>query len=234
MKLIKNLVNGIENLIFPSSIYCVCCGNIIDETRTYSLCDHCMEHIIWLNEKASIKSDQYNFSYLDKVFSCCQYGLYPRTMVFSLKYNGKTYIARILGRIMADKLNLTEEKFDLVVPVPMFKKKEKRRGFNQAALIGKYLGRETGIKHIADCLIRVSDTPPMRGLGPIERKENVKNMFIISSKWVKILKDKNVLLVDDIFTTGATASECARVLREAGARTVSFIAFASGNDELNK
>lgn len=231
------VVEDVLNLIYPPSLYCICCGNIIDETRIYSLCDHCLEHIHWLNQyeekSKGDMGDNLVCKNLDRVYSCAQYGLYTRNIVFNLKYNKKTYIARIIGKIMADKLNLYGRVYDYIIGVPMFKAKEKKRGFNHAGLIAKYLGKELEVEVRNDMLVRVVDTKPMRGLNPTEREYNIKNVFIFSEKFGKIIDGKSVLIVDDIFTTGSTGAECARIVLEAGAKSVDFIAFASGNDDIN-
>ena len=100
--LLEKLSRGADyalDLLYPPALYCSCCGNLIDESRTYRLCDHCMAHIRW---------DGAEPRYLDgmKILRCTQYGLYERTLIFDLKYNGKTYIARDIAEIMADRLAL--------------------------------------------------------------------------------------------------------------------------------
>ncbi len=208
------------DLLYPPALYCSCCGNLIDESRTYHLCDHCIEHIRW--DGAEPKN-------LDgmKILRCTQYGLYERTLIFDLKYNGKTYLARDIAEIMADRLALAEVDFDVIVPVPMWRRKERKRGFNQAALIGKYLGKRTGKPCLDHCLIRTADTRPMRGLSPTEREENVKGKFALSQKYGTMLEGKHVLLIDDFYTTGSTARSCYQALLCGAPASVTFLAFAA-------
>lgn len=214
------MLSDILDLIFPSSLYCICCGNAIDETRTYNLCDHCIAHIKWDGE------DIKRVMGLD-MLRCTEYGIYERTMIFSLKYNNKRYIARDIGQIMADRLELAEYDFDIIIPVPLHRKKEKLRGFNQAGLIGKYMARATGRVCIEDALIRAHYTRPMRGLSQTERAENIRNQFAINEKYVKMLQGKRIVLVDDFYTTGATARECASVLSSCNPESILFLAFAA-------
>lgn len=213
-------INKVWNLVYPPSLYCICCGNLIDETRTYNLCDHCITHIKWDTESPREVDGL-------KMFRCAEYGIYERTLIFSLKYNGKRYIARDLGRMMADRIKLTGMDFDVIVPVPMHGEKEKARGFNQAALMGKYMGKELGTECVAHGLIRGEHTRPMRGLSPTERAENVRGKFKINEKYVKMLQGKRILLIDDFYTTGSTARECAGVLSEAEPQDIVFLAFAA-------
>ena len=217
---IKGLVSAGLDLLYPPGLYCNCCGNLIDETRTYHLCDHCISHIRWDG------ADPKEIAGM-KMLRCAQYGLYERTLIFSLKYNGKTYIARDIGEIMADRLALAEVSFDVIVPVPLFVGKERERGFNQAALIGKYLGQRTGKPCLEHCLVRLSETRPMRGLSPSEREENVKGKFALSEKYVTMLEGKRVLLIDDFYTTGSTARECYQALSGGAPESVTFLAFAA-------
>jgi ComF family protein len=162
-----------------------------------------------------------------KMLRCVQYGLYERTLIFSLKYNRKTYIAREIGQIMADRLALAEADFDVIVPVPMYAEKERKRGFNQAALIGTFLGRISGKPCLGKALLRTEETRPMRGLSPTERQENVKGKFALNEKYGKMLEKKRVLLIDDFYTTGSTAQECYRQLLKASPQDVLFLAFAA-------
>ncbi len=217
---VRSIGNAALDLIYPPSLYCSCCGNIIDESRTYNLCDHCISHIRW--DASPIKE----IGGL-KVLRCTEYGLYERTLIFALKYNGKTYIARDIAEIMADRLALTDVSADVIVPVPLYAAKERQRGFNHAALIGKYLGRLISKPQAAHGLLRTDNTLPMRGLNPTERRQNVKGKFAVNEKYVKMLKGKSILLIDDFYTTGSTALECYAALKGAGALDVYLLAFAA-------
>lgn len=216
----RSAADKMMNLLFPPDLYCICCGNLIDETRTYHLCDHCLSHIHWDGGEARVIGGL-------KTLRCAQYGLYERTLIFALKYNGKKYIARDLAEMMEDRLALAEQDFDIIVPVPMFSEKERRRGFNQAALMGRYLGRRMGKPCAERALLRTADTRPMRGLSPTERKVNVKDKFALCEKYAKMLEGKKVLLIDDFYTTGSTAEACFEALQKAGPQEVCFLAFAA-------
>jgi len=213
-------LNAGLDLLYPPALYCICCGNLIDESRTYHLCDYCIDHIHWDG------SDVREVEGL-KMLRCVQYGLYERTLIFSLKYNGKSYIAREIGQMMADRLALAGVDFDVIVPVPMFAAKERQRGFNQAALMGKFLGQIVGAPCLDHALVRTEPTRPMRGLSPTERMENIKGKFAFNEKYGKMLEGKRVLLIDDFYTTGSTARECQQALLEASPKDIVFLAFAA-------
>lgn len=217
---LKKYLNRLLNLIYPPDLYCICCGNYIDDTRTYHLCDHCITHLHWNTGQLEKKNGI-------SMVRCTTYGLYERTIIFSLKYNGRKYIARDIADIMHDRLQLTDLQYDLIVPVPMYIDKEKERGFNQATLMGKYLGKRVKKPFSDRILLRTEQTKSMRGLSPTERAENIKGKFDVREGFDKILAGKKILLVDDFFTTGSTARECAKVLVEHGADEVSVLVFAA-------
>ena len=235
----------IADFFFPWGTYCVCCGNYIDRERSYCLCDHCVEHIDWgkweipLNqlktewEKEALFQEGSLFP-LDSARCCMRYGIYARRLIFELKYNGNTYMARILARIMGDRI-LTDSaaaellKADYMIPVPLHKEKLEKRGFNQAEKIGFYLGKFIGIPMLANGLLRKKATVPQRSIAGMERFTNLRDIFEVTPVWEKRISGKRILLLDDIFTTGATAYHCGKALKKAGACRVDFLALASGN-----
>jgi competence protein ComFC len=217
---VRPLAGRFMDLLFPPSLYCSCCGNLIDETRTYNLCDHCIRHIKWDMDDSREKNGM-------RLLRCAEYGIYERTLIFSLKYNGKKYIARDIAAMMRDRLELSGIDYDIIVPVPMNRDKELKRGFNQTVLIGRHLARLTG-RECQQLLRRTRDTAPMRGLSPTEREMNVKGSFVIDEKLRHVpVEGKKILLLDDFFTTGSTAEECRRVLQTAAPEEIVFLAFAA-------
>ena len=218
----KTLSEKLSDLIFPQHLYCGCCGNIIDETRKYGLCDHCLAHFGWNTDGLELIDGM-------AAGACLDYGIYERTLIFGLKYKGRKYLARDIAAIMADKVcALGLDKIcGTIVPVPLHRSKERKRGFNQAALIGKHLARLTGMECIPDMLIRTRDTAPMRSLGPAERKWNIEGGIAFNEKYASLASEKRVLLIDDFYTTGSTALECRRALNSGGVTDVTFLAFAA-------
>lgn len=216
---IRHTIKKIAELAFPPSLYCACCGNIIDSTRTYSLCDHCMDHFRWDTGEGTCNGNI-------RLIRCVSYGIYERSLIFDLKYRGKKYVARVIAEIMADKLLSLGLEVDYLVPVPMFKEKEKKRGFNQTRLIANFLSKELSC-NVTDCLVRTRATRPMRGLSEEQRAENIKGSITVSSGFDGFPKGKRVAVLDDFYTTGSTAKECIRALEVTGAEEIVFIAFAS-------
>jgi ComF family protein len=164
-----------------------------------------------------------------------------RELIHLLKYNGVRPAAKVLGRMLAEALTALEPDFEqagsdqrksaremfdqqpiLVIPVPLYKTKRRQRGFNQAELIARAalkLNPAGGRLHLAaDILQRTHDTHSQIGLTSHQRRENLRGAFAVTRATEVIGRD--LLLVDDVYTTGTTATECARVLRRAGARQV--------------
>ena len=242
---------AVLDLIYPPALYCVCCGKIIDETRTYRLCNDCMDNLKWIDGRTCVKCGrqlgtanpgsvcfncrEHPHSF-DRGFTCTEYGTHERAMVFAMKYDGRPDISVVIGEILADRMlaEFGEDElhgmYDMILPVPVHKTKKSLRGYNQAALIAEEFSRRAGFTADDDVLIRTRETHIMRSLGPEQRRENIRGAFGIRPRRMPEIAGKNILLIDDIYTTGATIDELAVVLRDAGAARVDFLAFASGAD----
>lgn len=221
----------ILDLIFPKNIYCICCDDCIDDSRIHGLCDSCIEKMSWSFEnRFRFIMDEFSF---DDVLPCCLYGSYARSIIYKMKLQSKPYVARAVGKILADRVRLAKEEddihFDYIVPVPSTRKKERRRGYNQAKLMAVYTADELR-KTEADILIKLKDTKSARLSTGIERRFMQEGVFSISEEYEGKLKGKHILLVDDVITTGSTANECARILKEAGAAWVGVLCFACAAD----
>lgn len=117
-------------------------------------------------------------------------------------------------------------KTDLLIPVPLDKKRYREREFNQAHLLAKVVSRRFKIPFSPSALRRTKITLPQTGLNLKQRKENVKGLFRVAR--ARECRGKTVLIIDDVFTTGSTANECAKVLSLAGAREVNILTVARG------
>ncbi len=157
------------------------------------------------------------------------YGSYEtglRDLIHLLKYQQVRPAASVLGRMLSEVFATLESGWGdaalLVVPVPLFPSKLRQRGFNQAELIARaalklFASRQPYVL-CGDVLERVRDTQSQTGLTPHQRRANLRGAFRVKNR--DQISHPEILLVDDVFTTGATASECARVLRRAGAARV--------------
>ena len=144
----------------------------------------------------------------------------------ALKFQGKTALARPLGDLMAEvgATMLPVDAVDCLVPVPLHPSREAERGFNQSALLANRVSRRWGVPVEARALRRRRVTLPQTDLDASSRRANVRGAFAVSRPGA--VDGRHVLLVDDVFTTGATVSECARVLLDAGATAVGVLTVA--------
>ena len=150
--------------------------------------------------------------------------------LYRLKYKGRREYADYFGQVMADRARqvlLPRAKFfpDLVVPVPMHRARERERGYNQAALLAETMASGLGIPMNGRVLERTSRTGPLRMMSAEERARTLRGAFCASAI---AIAGKTIIIVDDIYTTGATTDACARALREAGAADVLVMTLASG------
>ena len=140
-----------------------------------------------------------------------------RTAIHRLKYERDLGIALELADMLAQIMQATNWQIDLIMPVPLSEKRKAQRGYNQAALLAYPLSLQLHIPENTKGLVRVHETRSQVNLNFKERQENVQGAF---SADPAIVKDKTILLVDDVFTTGATINAAAAALREAGSKRV--------------
>jgi ComF family protein len=146
----------------------------------------------------------------------------PRSLAIRLKYGRKVAIARTMARYMAPLVDGGADR--VFVPVPLHRTRLWSRGFNQSALVARELSRRLGISVDPFVLRRIRRTPPLKGMGQIQRRKTVAGAFRVSDK--DAVTGKTVILVDDVLTTGSTAEACARTLKRAGAARVELISWA--------
>ncbi len=147
--------------------------------------------------------------------------------IYRMKYGGRREYAEFFGEEAARRLAdfVRQVQPDVLVPIPLHRKRMRKRGYNQAALIAKAMGKALGVPVREKMLLRIKNTAPLKAQNPEERQNNLKKAFIIDQNDVKL---KTILLVDDIYTTGSTMDEAARVCRAAGAAHVYFVTVACG------
>lgn len=145
-----------------------------------------------------------------------------REAVQRLKFARKPALARPLGDLILEQWAAWLPGVDAVLPVPLARARERERGFNQAALVAERLAKGLGARLESRWLARARDTSPQTDLDPAARRANVHGAFTASTA----VGHRDVVLVDDVLTTGATAAECARILRRAGARSVGVLTVA--------
>jgi competence protein ComFC len=215
------------NLLFPK--FCLGCK----KEGTF-LCEDCFATLEILTSHQKFKGK----NLADLYFSVNYENFLVKRLVQNFKYPPLIKeLKKELAFLIIFHFLLLDKKPDfsdfVLVPVPLSKKKLKWRGFNQAEEIAKELANFFKIPLISDCLIKVRETKDQVELSEKERRENVKGVFFV--KEGERIVGKNILLIDDVFTTGATMEETAKVLKEAGAKKIVGIVVAKaspGQDKL--
>ncbi len=253
--MLRTIGNAALDLLYPGDLYCICCGKMIDHTRTYRLCDDCMDEIRWAGTRTCDKcgkplsdfnpggtcfSCREHSHVFDSGYTCTSYASCERAIIFALKYGNRTDIADTIGEIMYDRMmaEFTSEElremYDLVLPVPVHRHKRALRGYNQAELIARAFARRAGLSVDTNILLRTRETHVMRSLTPDQRRENIRGAFAVRERRRPDISGRNILVVDDIYTTGATIDEIASILKAPGdlpgASRVDSLVFSAGAD----
>ena len=200
---------------------CGICGKL----DRNSLCNKCK---IRLQKNAICKIEDYKntSSYFDEHIYLFQYTGELRDTILKYQFNEKSYIYRTFLEFIKnnEKICAQIEKYDIIMPVPISKKRLKKRGYNQSALIAKNLAKMLNVDYKENVLVKIKDNKPQSEMGQDERKNNVKGVYTIKNK--EKIYQKSILIIDDIFTTGNTVNECARILIENTANNVGVLTIA--------
>ena len=230
-------------LVFPGVRLCSFCWKEIEGDAARSgICDECDRTVMEVSTRLSACPRCGYFSAEEPCPNCFDWdnalkrviGVVPyegmyREMAYFLKYGGKKELAVPLGCLMAQKVKLEglHRSIRLIVPVPLHPARETERGYNQSVLLAREIGRELGI-NCGNVLKRIRYEKKQTGLSRSERKSNLDGAFELNPAGE--ISGKNILLVDDIVTTGATLTAAARCLRQAGAGQVYGLTWAAGSD----
>lgn len=153
-----------------------------------------------------------------------------RRLVLAFKYGGRIALAPLLARLVLSRLPATGPDW-LVVPVPLHRWRLWHRGYNQAGLLARELAKARGMRLAIDGLVRCKATPRLGGLGAKARKRALSGAIVLNPRWQDMVRGKNVVLVDDVLTSGATSDACVSALKRAGAAKVVIACFARVLDE---
>ena len=216
------MLKSFKNLIFKSEDICLFCKENTSGPYNH-ICSSCMELIEMRNKEVKLASP-----YINKIYYSCFYNRFIRDSIHSFKFEGKPYLYKAFGELLLitmEEIKLSE-KIDVIAFVPTHKRKEALRGYNQSELLATFVSDNLNIPLLKNQLLKTKWTIDQNKLDKVERKNNLTNSFKAIN--IQDFKDKEILLIDDIITTGATMEECAKVLKEAGARNIYGLALTSG------
>ena len=230
----KKVRNFLTKTLFIKDIKCLFCGNELDIDSRYCACDACIKSLPFLRGKVCkccgepIKSKATYCirckNHIDRGFDSARaeflYEGQIKNAIINFKYFGNKYYAEYLSNFIYDVYVRENLNCDLVIPAPISKKSLKQRGFNQTELLCEAF-ESNGLEVNNKCLQKFMETENQAVLNFKDRQTNLNGAFKVVDK--KAVKNKNILLVDDIFTTGATATEISFTLKKAGAKRVDVI-----------
>lgn len=243
MGLMHNLIHGLTDIVYPKTCH-VCKNKIGVSSIDEVICPAC-----WAKIKInlppfcqrcgrSLRGERFIKNacvgcisrplHFDGAFSPCSYEGVLKELIHLFKYKNKDYLGATLSKLMINfikEYNLPIESVDSIVPIPLSGRKLREREFNQALILCQYLSRSFNKDVLGDALLRHRDTKTQAELKDSERLINVKGAFSLKRRYA--IKGKNVLLIDDVLTTGATSSEAALTLKQAGANTVYVLTLAN-------
>ena len=241
-----NILRFFINLILPPR--CLKCGKVLSEHN--GLCPQCFNKIDFISEpycyicghpfsnlsntKSGVKQICGNCAKEKKHLfkmqrSAFVYDENSKNLIIDFKFHDKTSSAEVLANMLfvAGK-DIWEENPDFLIPIPMHKKRLLKRRYNQAALLCKYLSRKSLVPTNYFSLVRIQNTVPQVSLSGNKRRNNLKNAFAIKNP--EKLKDKSVVLIDDVKTTGSTLRECALTLQKAGVKQIYALTLSQTDD----
>lgn len=244
-RLFFNVVQSFSLLmdyVFPPK--CIFCNKLLYPGIELEICDQCYSDMPFIRGKACIKCGQPldQNTQVDQCVDCkhtqhlfvqgaapCEYNGTVRGSIVRLKFHGKKRYAKTFGILMSRKIKQMTSwpRFDIIIYTPIHFEKKRERGYNQAKLLADILGKEIGCPVGAEVLIKTRHTVSQSKLDRKHRQENLKGAFRYNEKAAPI-QNMNVLLVDDVYTTGATVDECCRIILEAGANSIYISTAAIG------
>ena len=237
MKYRKKIFEQILGVLYPKT--CCFCGKLSEK----EMCDDCREKVIYITEPRCKRCGK-PIRYFEReyCYDCQrQYSHYEQgrsvwvhkepvsSSIYQYKYHNK----RIYGEFYAKEMYrlygelIIRWGIDLIIPVPLHKRRKRIRGYNQTEVLARHLGEYTGVPVDTKIVKRKSYTEPQKKLDNRERRKNLKDAFCVTKSFDE---PKKILLVDDIYTTGSTINEISRILCEKGENKVWFLTISIGQD----
>lgn len=224
-----NILTDLWELLFPQC--CLLCGKRLS-LREKTLCSACLAGLprtgFHSKKENTVERNFWGKFPIERAASFLYYtkGGDVRQLLYELKYHGNKEVGEVMGRIMAAELLPSRffEGVNLIIPVPLHRRKERQRGYNQSECVARGVADITGLPVYAHLVVRDRYTETQTHKGQYERWENVHNLFVCSSPG--LLENKHILLVDDVLTTGATIVSCADALRNIPGLRVSVLTLA--------
>lgn len=221
MNKILKIQEKILNLIYPQT--CGICGKINEN----SLCKKCEIKLNKQAENRIIKEgNEIEDKYFNELMYIFRYEGQIRKLIIDYKFNDKAYLYKMFVNFLLKNKKIFEniKNYDTIIPVPISKKRKNERGYNQSLLISRNIAEKTNLELMNNCLIKTKNIIEQSKLNKEDRFQNIQGVYDLKNK--KLLENRKILLIDDIYTTGSTANECSKTLRAANPDKVGILVLA--------
>lgn len=229
MKILKDFLN----LLFPEN--CFACNHALTAGEK-TICISCLFQLPYTNHIKESENElkkqflsKINFKFAGSLLYYKKEGI-AKQLIKNLKYNNEPEVGHFLGNLMAQELSLTERKdwFESIIPVPLHQKRKKTRGYNQAEEIAKPIAEKLKIELNLDSVIRQIHNQTQTKVKSRERWDNVKDIFLVTKP--ENIENKNILIVDDVITTGSTIESLATEILKHNPKSISLLAVANASE----
>lgn len=213
----QRVLNQITSFILPNS--CTCCSGIMDADERF-ICPDCRKQLEPFDIQHPWSRDEIQAGNIDNSLSAFWFreGKPIQSLLHAMKYQKMRSIGKLLGEEIGKRIIAQSSiNFDYVLPVPLHKARQRDRTYNQSDFIAEGISSVLNARPLFSGIIRTRFTGTQTKLNKTQRKENVSGAFIVNPKHTAAIQGKNIIITDDVITTGATILECAKAARSAGA-----------------
>lgn len=236
----KKLKENILDIIYPRHIKCIFCGEELNDKSHNDTCERCLKSLPFITHSCArcgapvaldndgvclnCKANNFDFILARSVF---EYRDRVASVVHKFKYNSMKFLYEPLANYLCEYLSRWDISPDIITCVPLFKSKEKARGYNQSELMARHLAEKSEI-HFHILCAKIVDNTSQTKLNLKQRKENVKGVFKFIDDCKPLIKDKTILIIDDVYTTGSTCNELSKIIKSKGAKEIYVLTLAHG------
>lgn len=225
MNKILKIQEKISNLLYPPI-----CG-ICEKISKDALCPKCNLELkkqaeVNILQKGEIEENIKKEKYFEELMYIFKYEGQVRKLILDYKFNEKSYLYKTFVNFLLKNEKIFEniKKYDKIIPVPISKKRNKERGYNQSLLIAEEIANKTNLGLVNNCLIKTKNIIEQSKLNKEDRQQNIQGVYSLQNE--RLITNKKILLVDDIYTTGSTVNECCKILQQANPKTIGVLVLA--------
>lgn len=225
MNKIFRIQEKISNLLYPPI-----CG-ICEKISKDALCPKCNLELkkqaeVNILQKEEIEENIKKEKYFEELMYIFKYEGQVRKLILDYKFNEKSYLYKTFVNFLLKNEKIFEniKKYDKIIPVPISKKRNKERGYNQSMLIAEEIANKTNLELVNNCLIKTKNIIEQSKLNKEDRQQNIQGVYSLQNE--RLITNKKILLVDDIYTTGSTVNECCKILQQANPKTIGVLVLA--------